>query len=194
MISPVFPRPPEIFPATLRHGQAGDVDDDGIVRRAALDLENLGDGLFIQRVGGEAIDRFRRQRGDFASAQQIRRAADGGLEQLRRVRGQDFGLGLHAGQVRSKRARQTSFEKRFNGFENYGPSKQLTKNQIFPITNSQSRSGRVSNSAGREIFGERESATQRATKVAAGGFPVAAGVAGAIQLNEPSGVEVLRGK
>ena len=71
--------------AGLRHFIAGDVDDDGIVRRPAFDLENFGDGIFIQRVGGQAIDRFRRQRHDFARAQQFRRAADGFLKKLRRV-------------------------------------------------------------------------------------------------------------
>ena len=67
------------------------MDDDGIVRRTALDLENFCDGLFVQRVGGEAINRFRRQRDDFARAQQFRRAEDGFLKKLRRVRGQSFG-------------------------------------------------------------------------------------------------------
>ena len=65
------------FTQRLRHFNAGDMDDDRIVRRPAFDLENFCDGLFIQRVGGEAIDRFRRQRDHFAGAQQFRRAADG---------------------------------------------------------------------------------------------------------------------
>ena len=76
--------------AAFRHFIAGHVDDDGIVRRPAFDLENFGDGLFVQRVGGQAINRFRRQRHDFAGAQQFRRAADGFLKKLRRVRGQNF--------------------------------------------------------------------------------------------------------
>ena len=64
----------------------------GLCAGPAFDLENFGDGFFIQRVGGEAINRFRRQRHDFAGAQQFRRAADGFLKKLRRVRGKDFGL------------------------------------------------------------------------------------------------------
>ena len=46
----------------------------GLCRRPAFDLENFGDGLFVQRIGGEPINRFRRQRDDFAGAQQFRRA------------------------------------------------------------------------------------------------------------------------
>ena len=69
----------------LRHFVAGDMDDDGIVCRPAFDLKNFGDGLFIQRIGGQAIDRFGRQRDDFAGAQQFRRAPDGVLKKLRRV-------------------------------------------------------------------------------------------------------------
>ena len=76
--------------AAFRHFDAGDVDDDRIVRRPAFDLENFGDGLFVQRVGGQAINRFRRQRDDFAGAQQFRRALHGGVKKRRRVRGQDF--------------------------------------------------------------------------------------------------------
>ncbi len=77
--------------AAFRHFIAGDVDDDGIVRRAALDLKNFGDGFFVQRICREAINRFRRQRDDFAGAQQFRRAPDGFLKKLRRVRGKNFG-------------------------------------------------------------------------------------------------------
>ena len=51
----------------------------GIVCRPAFDLENFCDGLFVQRVGGQAINRFRRQRDDFARAQQFRRAFHGGV-------------------------------------------------------------------------------------------------------------------
>jgi uncharacterized membrane-anchored protein len=46
---------------------------------------------------GEAIDRFRRQRHDFAGAQQFGGAADGFLEKLRRVGGEN--LGCHAGNI-----------------------------------------------------------------------------------------------
>ena len=62
------------------------MDDDWIVRRPSFDLENFCDGLCIQRVCGEAINRFRRQRDDFARAKQFRGAADGGAEKFRRVR------------------------------------------------------------------------------------------------------------
>ncbi len=44
------------------------MDDDGIVRRAAFNLKNSGDGRRIQRVRGQPINRFRRQRNDFAGA------------------------------------------------------------------------------------------------------------------------------
>jgi len=77
--------------ASFCHFIAGNVDDDGIVCRTALDLENFCDGSFIQRVCREAINRFRRQRDDFARAQKFRRAEDGLLKKLRCVRGQDFG-------------------------------------------------------------------------------------------------------
>jgi len=49
----------------------------GIVGWTTFDLENFGDGVCVQRVGGEAVDRFRGQRDDFPGAEQIRRALDG---------------------------------------------------------------------------------------------------------------------
>ena len=60
-----------------------DVNDDGIVRRPAFDPENFCDRLSIQRIGGQAINRFRRQRNHFAGTQQVRRAGYGGLEKAR---------------------------------------------------------------------------------------------------------------
>ena len=78
---PVFP-PVAGHSATQRFAisMLGHVDDDGIVRRPAFDFENSGDGFCIQRIGGQAINRFRRQRHHFAGAQQFRRARDGGFE------------------------------------------------------------------------------------------------------------------
>ena len=64
----------------LRHFDTGDMNDDRVICRPAFDLENFGDGLFIQRVGGKAVNRFRRQRDHFARAQRFRRAFHGGVE------------------------------------------------------------------------------------------------------------------
>ena len=72
------------------HFDARDVDNNRIVRRPALDLENFCDRLYVQRVGGQAVNRFRRQRHDFAGAQQFRRAFYRRFKQRRRVRGQNF--------------------------------------------------------------------------------------------------------
>ncbi len=71
----------------FRHFDSSDVNDDWIIGRTPFDLENFGDGLRVQCVGGEAIDRFGRQRDDFPGAEQVRRALDGGGEQLGCVRG-----------------------------------------------------------------------------------------------------------
>ena len=66
------------------------MNNDRIVCRPAFDLENFGDGLFVQCVGGQAIDRLRRQRHDFARAQQFRRLFYSGIKKRRRVCGQNF--------------------------------------------------------------------------------------------------------
>ena len=76
--------------AAFCHFDARDMDNNRIIRRTAFDSENFGDGLFVQCVRGQAIDRFRRQRHDFACAQQFRRALHRGVKQRGRVRGQDF--------------------------------------------------------------------------------------------------------
>ena len=52
-------------------------------------MRSTADG--VQRVGGQAIDGLGRQRHHLARAQQFRRPPHGGLEQLRRVRRQNFG-------------------------------------------------------------------------------------------------------
>ena len=53
----------------FRHFIARDVNDDGIVRRPALGLENFSDGFLVQRVCREAINRFGWQRDHFTGAQ-----------------------------------------------------------------------------------------------------------------------------
>ena len=58
------------------------------------------DGPSVQRVGREAVNRFRRQRGHFAGAQQFRRAFHGSGKQLRRVSGKDFRF--HSGTLNVK--------------------------------------------------------------------------------------------
>ena len=80
------------FHAARGHVEAGDVDDDGIGCRPAFNFEDFGDGGFIERVGGEAVDRFCGKRNDLAGAEQFHRAFHGGGEQCRRVRGQHFRL------------------------------------------------------------------------------------------------------
>ena len=82
----IRPRPDAAF----GHFDARDVNNNRIVRRPAFDLENFGDGFFVERIGGQAINRLRRQRHNFTRAQQFRRAFHGGIKQRGRVRGQDF--------------------------------------------------------------------------------------------------------
>ncbi len=61
------------------------MNDDWIICRTAFDRENFRDGIFIQRICGEAINRFRRQRDDFAGAEQFSGTTDGFLKKLGRV-------------------------------------------------------------------------------------------------------------
>ena len=63
------------------------MDDDGIVRGPAFDLENFTNGGGIQRIRGKAVNRFRRQRYHLAGAQPFCRPFHGGSKQRRRVRG-----------------------------------------------------------------------------------------------------------
>ena len=67
------------------------MNDDGIVRRTALDFVNARDGARIERIGGQAVNRFRRQRDDLARVEDFRGALDGSVEQPRRVRGENLG-------------------------------------------------------------------------------------------------------
>ena len=77
--------------AALRHFIAGDVDDDGVVLRPAFDLENFCGGFFIQRIGSQAINSFRRQRDNFAGTKQFRRVQNGFFKKLRRMSWKNFG-------------------------------------------------------------------------------------------------------
>ena len=71
--------------AISRHFVAGNVNEDGIVRGPAFDLENFCDRLFVQRVRGEAVNGFRRQRHNFTGAQQFGGTADSLLKKRRSV-------------------------------------------------------------------------------------------------------------
>ncbi len=57
--------------AALRHVEARDMNDDGIVRGPAFDLEDAPDRVRVQRAGRQPIHRFRRQRDHLAGAQQV---------------------------------------------------------------------------------------------------------------------------
>jgi len=52
------------------HGQARHVHDERVVGGAALNLKNLRDRIFIQRIGREPVNRFRWQSDHLASAQE----------------------------------------------------------------------------------------------------------------------------
>ena len=55
------------------------MDNDGIVRGSSLDFVDPGDGRRIERVGGEAVNRFSRQCDQLARAQQYRLDPRGAL-------------------------------------------------------------------------------------------------------------------
>ena len=65
--------------------------DDGVVRRAAFNLEDTLDGGRVQRVCSQALDGLGRQRHQIPGAQQLRRPPHRRLEQFRRMRRQHFG-------------------------------------------------------------------------------------------------------
>ena len=67
------------------------MNNDGVVRRPALDFENAPNRLSVQRAGSQPIYGLRWQRDHLSGAQQFRRPLHRGLEQLRRVRRQNFG-------------------------------------------------------------------------------------------------------
>ena len=77
--------------AALRHLNARNVNNDGIVRWPAFDLENALDRPGVQRTGGQPIHRFCRKRDYLSGAQEFRRALHGGPEQFGRVRRQHVG-------------------------------------------------------------------------------------------------------
>ena len=70
------------------------MDDNGVVRRAAFDFKNPPDRARVERIGRQTIDRFGRQRDQFAGPEQFRRARHGGVEQRRRVGRQDLRFGF----------------------------------------------------------------------------------------------------
>ena len=48
-----------------------DVEDQGVVLRAALGFENAGDGVAVETVGTEAVDGLRRQGDEFTVSQEL---------------------------------------------------------------------------------------------------------------------------
>ena len=67
------------------------MNNDGVVGRSALDLEYAPNCVSVQRAGSQPIHGLRRQRHHLSRAQECSRPLHGGLEQLRRVRRQNFG-------------------------------------------------------------------------------------------------------
>jgi len=76
--------------ATPGHFQAGDVHDDRVVGRAALDFEDALHGPGVEGVGGEPINRFSGQSHNAAGAQQLHGAGHGRFEQGGGMRRQNF--------------------------------------------------------------------------------------------------------
>ena len=64
------------------------MDDEGIEGGAFLGFEDLRHGGSVQRISGEAIDGLRRQRYDFAGAEQAYGLGDSSFEGIRFVGGQ----------------------------------------------------------------------------------------------------------
>jgi len=46
------------------------MDDDGVARWAAFNLENSSDGVRVEGIGGQAVDRLGRQGDQFTGTQQ----------------------------------------------------------------------------------------------------------------------------
>ena len=90
------------------------MDDDGVVRRPALQRVNLRDRLRVQRIGRQPINRLRGQRDHLTRAQQLRRAQHRRREERGRVRGQNFGWrrdahAKTAASLRTRRPRRNTF-------------------------------------------------------------------------------------
>lgn len=71
------------------HGFVGDVDDEGVLGRAAFEIEDAADGCFVGGVGAEAVDGFGGE-GDDAAGEE---AADGEVDDGGSGRGH-WGLGI----------------------------------------------------------------------------------------------------
>ena len=67
------------------------MDDERVVGGAAFDLEDALDGLGIERIGGQAVNRFGGQGDQLAGAQKLRGAPHGCPELSGSVCGQDLG-------------------------------------------------------------------------------------------------------
>jgi hypothetical protein len=78
MPAPIFPPVPASRHAAFRHFDAATWTMIGLFAGRPLIWKILATAFFVQRIGGQAINRFRRQRHDFAGAQQFRRAFHGG--------------------------------------------------------------------------------------------------------------------
>ena len=52
------------------------MDDERVVLWTALGLEDVQDGLFVERVGSEAVDRLGRDAEQAAAADDVRRRGD----------------------------------------------------------------------------------------------------------------------
>ena len=64
---------------TVQHFHPIDVNNQRIILRATLGLEDLFDGIAVEGAGGDAIHRFGGNRHDFTLFQKLRRFGDGGF-------------------------------------------------------------------------------------------------------------------
>jgi hypothetical protein len=77
--------------ATFRHFYACDVNNDGIVRWSAFDLENAPDRPLVQRAGSQPIHRLCRKRDQLPGAQEFPCTLHRSLKQAGCMRPQNFG-------------------------------------------------------------------------------------------------------
>jgi hypothetical protein len=75
------------------------MDDERIESGSLLGLEDFRDCGRIERVGGEAIDGFRRQGDDFALAEETHGLLDGLMHQIRLIGAENGGDVGHEGVV-----------------------------------------------------------------------------------------------
>ena len=70
----------------------GEVDDERVEGGAVFGGEDFGDGVWVESIGGEAVDGFGGEGDGFASGEEFDGSVDGILKKIGTIGGCDFGL------------------------------------------------------------------------------------------------------